>query len=113
MFGLCHSRGIERFPRRRVVVSLAILALTVSLSTRTFHAFAPEDPSVQSHQSHAMRQYLAADAIEIAPPILRFADLLLPVVAAPVPPAEPDVRSIEFSESLYNRPPPASYLFLL
>jgi hypothetical protein len=100
-----------RISWQRIIVSLAILALTVSVATRTFHGFYPEDPSAQSSPTHTMRQHLAADAVEVTNPVLHFASLLLPVAAPHAPPSEPKICSVEFSKSLYNRPPPSVSLF--
>lgn len=100
-------REAQGFSWRQVVVSLAILALTVSIATRTFGGFHSAHPSVQASASQAVRQHLAVDAIGLTYPVWQFTFLLLPVAAPHTPPAEPDVHSIEFSESLYNRPPPS------
>ncbi len=91
---------------RRLVVLLAILALSASLATRVFHEFDVAHASVHSDPSQGMRQHLAADAYVLVAPNARFAIMLLPVAAPHAPPAQPEIRTVEFEESLYNRPPP-------
>ena len=112
MWRLVHLRANKgcRISWRHVIVSLAILALTVSVATRTFHGSYPEQASAQASAPQAMRQHLATDAIELTNPVSQFAVLPLPVAAPHAPPAEPDPRSVEFSESLYDRPPPSTSL---
>jgi hypothetical protein len=106
------SRGERswRFPARHVLVSLAILALSLSVTTRVFHGFGLALPSAQAYAASATRQHLAADAVELTSPFLPFAEMLLPVAAPHAPPAESTVYTVEFSEVLYNRPPPFSSL---
>jgi len=89
------------------VVLLAILAISASVATRTFHAFDLYHPSVQTDPSRAMRQHLDADAVALAGPISDLGTMLLPVAAPHAPPAEVPVHTIIFTESLYNRPPPS------
>ena len=93
---------------RRFVVLLAIFAISLSVATRTFRGPDLGHASFQSAPSHAFRQHLAADAIEVTKPVSQIVGMLLPVASPHGPPAEPDNRLIEFfSESLYNRPPPS------
>jgi hypothetical protein len=89
------------------VVLLAILAISVSVATRTFHGALLDHASVQTDQSHAMRQHLAADAFVLTNPVSNLSTMLLAVVAPHAPPADPQVRTVELAESLYNRPPPS------
>ncbi|SRR5208337_4343592 len=105
----CKLRNGEegRFSGRRVVVLLAIFAISLSVATRTFHSIDFDHPSVQSDPSHAMRQHLAADAFVLTNPVSNLGAMLLPVAAPHAPPADPQVRSVELTESLYNRPPPS------
>lgn len=110
MVGVFQSRKVRQSAWRHAVVVLAILAIGLGVATRTIHQFSLQNPSAQAVPAHAMRQHLAADAVEITSPILPLAQMLLPVVAPHAPPAEPRVHSVEFSEVLYNRPPPALFL---
>ncbi len=96
-----------RFSGRRVVVLLAIFAISFSVATRTFHSIDFDHPSVQSDPSHAMRQHLAADAVVLTNPVSDLGTLLLSVVVPHAPPVEVQAHAVEFTESLYNRPPPS------
>jgi hypothetical protein len=96
----------SRFSVRHVVVLLAVLAISASVATRTFHAFDLDHPSAQSDPSRATRQHLDADAVAFAQPVSDLGTLLLPVAAPHAPPAEVPVHTILFTESVYNRPPP-------
>jgi hypothetical protein len=108
MLGKSNLRGENgRISGRSVVVLLAILAISVSVATRTFHGFDLYYASVQSAQSHAMRQHLAADAVVLAAPVSTLSAMLLPVAAPHAPPTDPQVRTVELTESLYHRPPPS------
>ena len=92
------------------IVLLIVLALCTSVSTRTFQCTATSHSSAQSYPSHAMRQHMATDAAVFEKPVSGVADALLPVAAPHAPPAELEIRSVEFLESLYNRPPPSFFL---
>ena len=89
------------------MVLLAILAISVSVATRTFHGTLFDHAQVQTDQSHAMRQHLAADAFVLTNPVSNLSTMLLPVAAPHAPPTDPQVRTVELTESLYNRPPPS------
>lgn len=95
-----------RISGRDAVVLLAILAISISVATRTFHFVAFDHPTVQADPSHALRQHLDADAVCLSKPVSNLAVMLLPVAAPHAPPADPQVRSVVLIESLYNRPPP-------
>jgi len=97
----------NRASGRRVVVFLAILAISVSVATRTFHGFYVDHPVVQADPSHPMRQHLAADAFVLTNPVSNLSSLLLPVVAPHAPPVEAQMYGVQLTESLYNRPPPS------
>jgi hypothetical protein len=97
----------SRFSCRHVVVLLAILAISLSVATRTFHGFSFDHPSVQSNASQAMRQHLAADAVVLTNPVSDLGAMLLPMAAPHAPPDEVPVHTLVFTESLYNRPPPS------
>jgi len=107
MWGLLRIRDTRRPMWQRAVVLLAIFALTVSVATRVFHCIEVAHVSVHTDPSQGMRQHLAADAFVLVAPNARFAVMLLPVMAPHAPPVEPQIRTVEFDESLYNRPPPS------
>ena len=96
-----------RIPWRNLVVLLAVLAISVSVATRTFHGFSLDHPSVQADASHAMRQHLAADAFVLTHSVSSLGAMLIPAAASPVSPSEDLVHRFELTESLYNRPPPS------
>jgi len=97
----------SRFSGRRFVALLAIFAISFSIATRTFHSIDLDHPSVQADPSHAMRQHLAADAVVLTNPVSDLGSLLLSVVAPHAPPVEVQAHAVDFTESLYNRPPPS------
>src|SRR5271165_1134041 len=99
---------IHRQPRWRVlVIVLAICGLTVSLATRTFRLTIPHGVTAQSADSHAVRQHMARDAAQWAPPVPILSTLQAPVFYPRVAPAGPPIPSVLFDESLSNRPPPS------
>lgn len=100
----------SRISWQKLVILLAILAISASVATRTFHDFNYTQTSAHGDASNAKRQHLDADAYELIRPFSQLAETLLPVAAPPAPPAEPNLRDAELVESLYNRPPPASSL---
>ena len=102
-----HRGEASRFSGRQVVALLAIFLISASVATRTFHGTLLDQASVQTDQSHPMRQHLAADAFVLTNPVWNLSTLLLPVAAPNSPPTDPQVRTVELTESLYNRPPPA------
>lgn len=89
------------------IVPLAILALSLSLATRVVHDVDFAHISVKAHPSHAERQRLAIDAIEMARPIPALLEMVPPIAVPHAPPVEPVLYSAEVTESLYNRPPPS------
>lgn len=92
---------------RHLVILLVVLAISTSLATRTFH-LSFIHPTVVSHATHAKHQHLNADAIELARPVPSI--MLLPLAAPHAPPVEPQFRTVELTESVYNRPPPSQSL---
>jgi hypothetical protein len=106
----CVSSESGRSFGLRAVALIAILLLSVTLATRTFHEIYLDHPCAQADPSHAMRQHLAADAFVLTSPVMNLGVTLLPVAAPHAPPAEVRVRTVELADSLYNRPPPFSLL---
>jgi len=93
------------FTRRGLVISLAILALTVALASRVSHAVVYRTPSAHSASVDAKIQHRDKDASEWAPPDITLT-LLWVAEASRVP---EEIERVYFripSGSLYNRPPP-------
>jgi hypothetical protein len=100
-------RGKRVWACSALVVALAVLSLTVSLATRTFHDMtASHRVSVRADSQQAMRQHLNKDAAHWPAPVFDFAVLDTPTFYPRVAPAGPPIPSLHFDESLYNRPPP-------
>ena len=98
-----------RFSRpswRKFVILLAVMLIFVHVSTRTFYGVSANNASVQAYPSHAKHQNLNADAFVLAHPVSPVS-MLLPVAAPHAPPQELQIHVTQFTESLYNRPPPA------
>lgn len=100
---------LSRSSWRKAVVLLAVVAIFVHVSTRTFHGISVTNPSVESYPPHAKHQNLNADAFELVHPVSPVS-MLLRVAAPHAPPQELRVHVTRFTESLYNRPPPVSSL---
>jgi|ERR1700746_1342309 hypothetical protein len=94
---------------RKFVILLAVMAIFVHVSTRTFHGISATNPSVQGYPPLAKHQNLNADAFELVHPVSPVS-MLLPVAAPHAPPEELQIHVARFTESLYNRPPPAFFL---
>jgi len=103
--------GADKVPQRSVfswrglVISLAILALTVSLASRVSHAVVYRATSAHSASVDAKIQHRDKDASEWTPP-----DVVLSLLwVAEASPAPEEIERVYFripSGSLYNRPPP-------
>lgn len=96
----------RRFCWRKFVILLAVMAICVHVSTRTFHGISVSSPNVQAYPPHVKHQHLNADAFELVHP-MSAVSMLLPVAAPHAPPEELQIHVVRFTESLYNRPPPA------
>lgn len=92
---------------RVAVVVLAIVALTGSLATRTFHGTVDQNQRFESGASQATRQHLDRDAVSWFAPVVRSVFFDLPTFYPRVAPAGPPVRALLLEENLYNRPPPS------
>ena len=93
---------------RSLVVLVAVLSIAVHVSTRSFHPIDLTHPTAQAN-APTKHQHLDADAFELIDPVLPTA-MLQPLAAPHVPPEEAPPQVVEFADSLYNRPPPASSL---
>ena len=98
----------SQFSWRHLVILLIVLAISANLATRTFH-LAFVHPTVKTHAAQAKHQHLNADALELTQPA-PLSTMLLPLSAPHAPPAEPQFRTVELTESVYNRPPPSCSL---
>lgn len=92
---------------RALLSVAAILALSASLGTRTFHVTIPHSVSVQSDSTAAVHQNMDGDAFQWVAPVLVFSVLPAPSFYPRVAPAGPPLPSLNFDETLYNRPPPS------
>jgi hypothetical protein len=97
----------SQFSWRYLVILLVVFSISASLATRTFHLSFIQ-PTVLAHGVHAKHQHLNADAVELARPVPSI--MLLPLAAPHAPPVEPQFRTVELTESVYNRPPPSRSL---
>lgn len=86
---------------------LLILALTVSLATRVFHITLTHGVTVQSNSPQAKRQHMDKDAARWVPPVSYYAGYGVVSFYPRMAPAGPPLPSLQFDESLYNRPPPS------
>jgi len=96
-------------PRRnweRMIVSLAICGLTISLATRTFRLTYSVTTVVKSVASQPMRPHMDRDAANWIPPVPVIAVFDLPVFYPRFAPTGPPVQRLFLDESLSNRPPP-------
>ncbi len=104
---------LEQLRQRRhsvfflTVGCLIILALTLSVATRTFHLSVPHGVTVQSNAAQGMRQHMDSDAAQWVPPIQQHTIYEAVSFYPRVAPAGPPLPSQLFAESLYNRPPPS------
>jgi hypothetical protein len=93
--------------RARVLVSVVLFSLVVTLATRTFHVAIPHSTTVQSSSQQGMRQHMDRDAIRWAVPVAKLTVAQAPAFYPRVAPAGPPVPTFLLEENLYNRPPPA------
>lgn len=100
---------------RGLLIVVAILSLTISLTTRfVIPASSPIHTvkSVSRSLTDPQRQHLNCDALQWSAPVQAstFADLV--VFYSRVAPLEPQVATQFFDDSSYNRPPPSVALSL-
>ncbi len=92
---------------RRALVGAVMLALVVTLATRTLHLTIPHGVTVQSGAAQAKRQHLDRDAVGWIPPTSVLTALRPPTFYLHVAPAGPPLGVLLLDESLCNRPPPS------
>ncbi|HSS97897.1 MAG TPA: hypothetical protein VLK33_12745 [Terriglobales bacterium] len=88
-------------------ILLAVVALTVSVATRTTVVSVSHGISVSENTSGVIRQHMDSDGVGWVPPVTTqlFAELVIshyPRIA----PAGPPPPDLLFEDALYNRPPP-------
>ena len=89
------------------VVALAVLALTVSLATRTFGVALPHRVTVHEVSAQGTWPHMDRDSVVWVPPVPILTTLQAPTFYPHVAPAGPPLPSLFLEESLYNRPPPS------
>jgi hypothetical protein len=92
-----------------LAIALSVLALTVSLSTRSRvpSAEISHGRLVQSQAPQAMRQHLDNDAAVWVPFLPASTVALILTFYPRFSPAGPPVSNLLFEEAQYNRPPPS------
>ena len=105
-----HERAWERPEQwgRWVVVTLGIVALTISLASRTFDLKLSTQTSLTSQTQQATIQHRDRDACGWAPALANSEPFYLSVSPQPVAPETTPILSEEVDDCLYNRPPPLS-----
>ena len=93
---------------RGLVISLACLALVVSLASRTIHLSAINDPTAQSDAPKAKIQHLNKDAVQWTAPVASFLFFWLAVTSIQAASDEKPPVPLHLGSCLYNRPPPLS-----
>jgi hypothetical protein len=91
---------------RGLVISLACLALIVSLASRTIHLSAIDDPIVQPDSPKAKIQHLVKDAVQWTAPVASFLLFWVVVICFRTVSEENHLVSLHLDTCLYNRPPP-------
>ena len=95
------------FGRRELVAVFAILALTVSLAGRVFHACVYPTASIHSAQGSEKVQHRDTDASQWVPPTATCALLWITESSTNFEPIGQKHFQLHY-DSLYNRPPPVS-----
>jgi hypothetical protein len=93
---------------RSAIVFLGVLALTVSLASRTADLNISTHQSVQSQTQKAKVQHRDRDAHGWPPVVTDSEPFYLAVCAKPLVPEKTQVISEQLDTCLYNRPPPQS-----
>lgn len=93
---------------RPAIVFLGVLALTVSLASRTADLNISTHQSVQAQTQKAKVQHRARDAHGWSPVVTDSEPFYLAVCAKPLVPHTTQVISEQLDSCLYNRPPPRS-----
>jgi len=88
-----------------LVVTLSILALTISLANRTFEGSFDTSPTAHSASSKAKIQHRDKDATKWVAPIAVFAWLRRTRISIVQPEEHRPLAAVLYA-SLYNRPPP-------
>ena len=94
------------FSWRGLVISLACVALVVSLASRTIHLSAVDNPAVQSDSPRAKIQHLVKDAVQWTAPVASFFLFWVVVVSFRAASEKNHPVPLGLDTCLYNRPPP-------
>ena len=117
--GMLQLTNLEDSRCRRwcaAIVLFAVWSLTVSVATRYTFLRVASDNRVTTVQKHVSlepgRQRLMKNAATWMPPVVCTTVLQAPSSYPRISPAGPPIPSLFFEQSLYNRPPPSSDLFV-
>jgi hypothetical protein len=118
MLKLINSRNLRCRRWGSFVVLLAVLSLTVSVTTR--YSFSHDGSSPAANQTahktspqDQVRQRLLKNADTWMPPVVCVIMLEAPVEYPRIAPVGPPVADLFFEKNLYNRPPPILNPYLL
>jgi hypothetical protein len=93
-----------------VLILVAICSLTFNLATRFLAPAASQShaaKSVDRRSAEPVRQHLDRDATQWVAPSANFSIIDPTTIETHLAPARPLLPKLVFSNSLYNRPPPA------
>ncbi len=99
----------SRFSWRHVLV-VFVLAVSTSVATRIFHNVWVNGSTAGSGAADVKRQQLDVGALELTRPGSHCGGLLARVAVRRVHGAERRIQPSEFTEGLFNRPPPSVFL---
>jgi len=102
------SRKHELLLGRFAVALLSVLALTISLASRTAELKLSSHTSVESQAQKGEVQHRDRDAFVWAPMLANSGSFYLAVLSEPVMPEESTILCEQVDSCLYNRPPPLS-----
>jgi hypothetical protein len=92
---------------RGLLASLAIISLTITLASRTFHVSSFNQLTVKSASTLGKVQHRDKDASEWAPPLAFLVMSWVPEAAFVQQPRERDLLDLQY-HCLSNRPPPTA-----
>jgi len=117
MFQLTNLAKLWRRMGSALIVLLAISSVTISVATRYCSAPSSTAYSVNTLHRHASpersRQRLTKSSTNWIAPVVRTAVLEAPTSYPRIAPAGPPIPSLLLEKSLYNRPPPSCWAFLV
>src|ERR1700745_4071637 len=104
----------NRYAKREVffwqclVVTLAILSLTISLAGRTFDTNLQTHATISSQAEKAKLQHRDKSGSQWTPVLNRMEPFYVALFSVPVKPEQEPLLSPHVDDCLYNRPPPLS-----